>query len=193
MQIGGLHTEGRNNLNDLQDIKLHATNRHIRNTIQQTNQQLCNSGSQRSGDTLPQCVQLQMELSQTIHPSINTSIKLSITEDEIRQSTGNNNCIDLAGTIVVHQIKKFLRQIPIAWIIRQNSRDWTENEGQGSKTSIRQCGRLPSGPVADVGRDLLMRRMKMRGFSEEQVNLLFKGQRCNTVKRDFYSLALLQD
>ncbi|KAA6376862.1 MAG: hypothetical protein EZS28_027612 [Streblomastix strix] len=75
----------------------------------------------------------------------------------------------------------------------QNPGDGTVNEGQGSKTSIRQCGRLLSGPVADVGRDLLMRYMKMRGFSEEEVNLLFKGQRFNTVKRDFYSLALLQD
>ncbi|KAA6385250.1 MAG: hypothetical protein EZS28_019220, partial [Streblomastix strix] len=75
----------------------------------------------------------------------------------------------------------------------QDSGDGIENEGQGSKTSIRQCGRLPSGPVADVGRDLLMRCMKMRGFSEDEVNLLFKGQRFNTVKIDFYSLALLQD
>ncbi|KAA6380440.1 MAG: hypothetical protein EZS28_024032, partial [Streblomastix strix] len=68
-----------------------------------------------------------------------------------------------------------------------------ENERQGSKASTRQCGRLPSGPVADVGRDLLMRCMQMRGFSEDGVNLLFKGQRFNTVKRDFYSLSLLQD
>ncbi|KAA6399736.1 MAG: hypothetical protein EZS28_004742, partial [Streblomastix strix] len=66
-------------------------------------------------------------------------------------------------------------------------------ERQGSKVSTRQCGRLPSGPVADVGRDLLMRCMQMRGFSEDGVNLLFKGQRFSTVKRDFYSLALLQD
>ncbi|KAA6383573.1 MAG: hypothetical protein EZS28_020903 [Streblomastix strix] len=57
---------------------------------------------------------------------------------------------------------------------RQNFGDWTENERQGSKTSTRQCGRLPSGPAADVGRDLLMRCIKMRGFSEEGVNLLFK-------------------
>ncbi|KAA6368284.1 MAG: hypothetical protein EZS28_036189, partial [Streblomastix strix] len=69
----------------------------------------------------------------------------------------------------------------------------TEIERQGSKTSTMQCGHLPSGPVADVGRDLLIRCMKMRGFSEEGVNLLFKGQRFNTVKRDFYSLALPQD
>ncbi|KAA6319424.1 MAG: hypothetical protein EZS28_054819, partial [Streblomastix strix] len=75
----------------------------------------------------------------------------------------------------------------------QDSGDETENERQASKTSTRQCGRLPSAPVSDVGRDLLMRCMKMRGFSEEGVNLLFKGQRFNTVKRDFYSLALLQD
>jgi hypothetical protein len=37
-----------------------------------------------------------------------------------------------------------------------NSGNRSENERQGSKASIRQCGRLPSGPVADVGRDLLM-------------------------------------
>ncbi|KAA6388869.1 MAG: hypothetical protein EZS28_015604 [Streblomastix strix] len=60
------------------------------------------------------------------------------------------------------------------------------------KTSTRQCGRLPSEPVADVGRDLLMRCMKMRGFYEEGINLLFNRQRFNTVKRDFYSLVLLE-
>ncbi|KAA6353295.1 MAG: hypothetical protein EZS28_051178, partial [Streblomastix strix] len=76
---------------------------------------------------------------------------------------------------------------------RQDSGDGIENERQRSKTSTRQCGRLPSGPVADVGRDLPMRCMQMRGFSEDGVNLLFKGQRFNTVMRDFYSLALLQD
>ncbi|KAA6382988.1 MAG: hypothetical protein EZS28_021483, partial [Streblomastix strix] len=70
------------------------------------------------------------------------------------------------------------------------SGDGTENEGQGSKISTRQCGRLPSGPIADVGRDLPMICMKMRGFSENGVNLLFKGQGFNTVKKDFYSLAL---
>ncbi|KAA6395023.1 MAG: hypothetical protein EZS28_009456 [Streblomastix strix] len=75
----------------------------------------------------------------------------------------------------------------------QNSGDGKQNERRGSRTSSRQCGRLPSGPVADVGRDLLMRCMKIRGFSEEGVNLLFQGQRFNSVKRKFYSLALLQD
>ncbi|KAA6357871.1 MAG: hypothetical protein EZS28_046602, partial [Streblomastix strix] len=117
MQIRRLHNEGRNNFKDLQDMELYATDRHIRDTIQQTNQQPCNCGSQRSGDTLPQRIQLQM---------------------------------------------------------KQDSGDRTENERQGSKTSTRQCGRLPSGPVADVGRDLLMRCMKMRGFSIDRVNLLFK-------------------
>ncbi|KAA6378800.1 MAG: hypothetical protein EZS28_025671, partial [Streblomastix strix] len=117
----------------------------------------------------------------------------SITENEIRQSIGNNNSTDLTGTIVVHQTKEFVHQVPFFWIIRQNPGDGTENERQGSKTSTRQCGRLPSGPVADVGRDTLMRCMKMRGFSEEGVNLLFKGQRFNTVKKDFYFLTLLQD
>ncbi|KAA6329998.1 MAG: hypothetical protein EZS28_053549, partial [Streblomastix strix] len=193
MQIGRQHTEGRNDLNDLQDMELHGTDRHIRNTIQQTNQQLRNSGSQRSGDTLPQRVQLQMEQSQIIHPSTYTSIKQCITEDETRQSAGNSNSTDLAGTIVVHQIKEFIHQIPFPWTSRQDSGDGTENKRQGSKTSTRQCGRLPSGPVADVGRDLLMRCMKIRGFSEDVVNLLFKRQRFNTVMRDFYSQALLQD
>ncbi|KAA6359131.1 MAG: hypothetical protein EZS28_045341, partial [Streblomastix strix] len=78
-------------------------------------------------------------------------------------------------------------------IIKQDSGDGTENERQGSKTSTRQWGHFPSGPVADVGRDLLMRCMKMRVFFEERFYLLFKGQRFNTVKRDFCSLALLQD
>ncbi|KAA6351073.1 MAG: hypothetical protein EZS28_051858, partial [Streblomastix strix] len=160
-------TEGRNDLNDLQDKQLHATDRHIRNTVQQTNQQLCNSGSQRPRGILPQHVQLQMEQSQTIFPSTNTSIKQIIIENEIRQSTGNINSTDLAGTIVVHQIKEFIRQIPFLWIIRQNPGDGIENEGQGSKSSTRQSGRLPSGPVADVGRDLLMRCMNMQGFSED--------------------------
>ncbi|KAA6400887.1 MAG: hypothetical protein EZS28_003580 [Streblomastix strix] len=56
----------------------------------------------------------------------------------------------------------------------KDSGDGTENERRGSKPFSRQCGLLPSGPVADVGRDLLMRCMKMRGFSEDGVNLLFK-------------------
>ncbi|KAA6326320.1 MAG: hypothetical protein EZS28_053967, partial [Streblomastix strix] len=86
---------------------------------------------------------------------------------------------------MLHQTEEFIHQTLIPWIIRQDSGDGTENERQGSKASTRQCGRLPSGPVADVGRDLLMRCMKMRGFSEEKVNLLFNGQRFNTVKRDF--------
>ncbi|KAA6356081.1 MAG: hypothetical protein EZS28_048392, partial [Streblomastix strix] len=76
---------------------------------------------------------------------------------------------------------------------QQDSGDGTENERQGLKTSTRQCRHLPSGLVTDVGKDFLMRCMKMRGFSEDGVNLLFKGQRFNTVKRDFYTLALLQD
>ncbi|KAA6362455.1 MAG: hypothetical protein EZS28_042018, partial [Streblomastix strix] len=74
---------------------------------------------------------------------------------------------------------------------REDSGDGTENERQASKTSTRQCWRLPSGPVADVGRDLLMRCMKMRRFSEEKDNILFKGQMFNTVKRYFYSLEYL--
>ncbi|KAA6373101.1 MAG: putative Transposon Ty3-G Gag-Pol polyprotein [Streblomastix strix] len=61
MQIRRLHAEGRNNLNDLQDMELHAGNRYIRKTIQQTNQQLCFSGSKRSGDAFPQRIQLQIE------------------------------------------------------------------------------------------------------------------------------------
>ncbi|KAA6365277.1 MAG: hypothetical protein EZS28_039196, partial [Streblomastix strix] len=193
MQIRRLLTEGRNDLNDLQDMELHAGDRQICNTIQQTNQQLCDSGSQRSGDTLSQRIQLQMEQSQAVHLSTNTSIRKSTLENEVRQSAGNNKSTDLAGTIVVHQTKEFIHQIPFPWISRQDSGNGIEDEKHGSKASTRQCGRLPSGPVADVGRDLLMRCMKMRGFSEDRVNLLFKGQRFNTVKRDFYSLALLQD
>ncbi|KAA6403012.1 MAG: hypothetical protein EZS28_001455 [Streblomastix strix] len=46
MQIRRLHTVERNDLNDLQDMELHTTDRHIRNAAQQTNQQLCYSGSQ---------------------------------------------------------------------------------------------------------------------------------------------------
>ncbi|KAA6325315.1 MAG: hypothetical protein EZS28_054085, partial [Streblomastix strix] len=170
MQIGRLHTEGGNNTNDLQDMELHAGDRYIRNTIQQTDQQLCDSGSQRSGDTLSQRIQLQMEQSQTIYPSTNTSTWKSTLENEVGQSAGNSNSTDLAGTIVVHQTKEFIHQIPFPWISGQNSGDGIENKGQGSKTSTRQCGRLPSGPVADVGRDLLMRCMQMRGFSEDGVN-----------------------
>ncbi|KAA6372609.1 MAG: hypothetical protein EZS28_031864 [Streblomastix strix] len=57
MQIGRLHPEGHNNQNDLQDMQLHAIDRRIHKTIQQTNQQICNSGSQRPGDTLLQILQ----------------------------------------------------------------------------------------------------------------------------------------
>ncbi|KAA6397291.1 MAG: hypothetical protein EZS28_007179 [Streblomastix strix] len=167
MQIRRLHTEGGNNTNDF--------------------------GSQRSGDTLSQRIQLQVEQSQAVHPSTNTSTRKSTLENEVGQSTGNSNSTDLAGTIVAYQTKEFIHQIPFPWISKQDSGDRIENERQGSKASTRQCGRLPSGPVADVWRDLLMRCMKMRGFSEDGVNLLFKGQRFNTVKRDFYSLAQLQD
>ncbi|KAA6378171.1 MAG: hypothetical protein EZS28_026302 [Streblomastix strix] len=94
---------------------------------------------------------------------------------------------------MVHQTKEIILQVPFPWIIRENSGDGTSNERQGSKTSTMQCGRLPSGSVADVGRDLLMRCMKIGGFSEEGVNLSCKGQWSNTVKKDFYSLALLQE
>ncbi|KAA6376685.1 MAG: hypothetical protein EZS28_027787, partial [Streblomastix strix] len=120
-------------------------------------------------------------------------VKQSTTENEIGQSTRNSNRTDLAGTIVVHQTNEFIHQIPFPWTSKQDSGDGTENERHGSKTSTRQCGRLPSGPVADVGRNLLIRCMKMKGFSEDGVNQLFKRQRFNTVKIDFYSLALLQD
>ncbi|KAA6399762.1 MAG: hypothetical protein EZS28_004711 [Streblomastix strix] len=117
----------------------------------------------------------------------------STKKNEVGQSSENRNSTDLVRTIVLHQTNEFIHQIPFHWIIKQDPGDGTENETQGPKISTRQCGRLPSGPVADVGRDLLMRCMKMRGFSEDRVNLLFKGQRFNTVRRDFYSKALLQD
>ncbi|KAA6382514.1 MAG: hypothetical protein EZS28_021959 [Streblomastix strix] len=93
---------------------------------------------------------------------LNDLIKQSITENEVGQSTRNN--------------------------FGQDSGDGIENERQGSKTSTRQCGRLPSGPVADVERDLLIRFINMRGFSENGVKLLFNGQRFNTIKRDFTPL-----
>ncbi|KAA6359545.1 MAG: hypothetical protein EZS28_044928, partial [Streblomastix strix] len=181
MQIGRLHTEGGNNTNDLQDMELHAGDRYIRNTIQQTDQQLCDSGSQRSGDTLSQRIQLQMEQSQTIYPSTYTSTWKSTLENEVGQSAGNSNSTDLAGTIVVHQTKEFIHQIPFPWISGQDSGDGIENERQGSKASTRQCERLPSGPVADVGRDLLMRYMKMRGFSED-------GSICYSKAKDLIQL-----
>ncbi|KAA6368582.1 MAG: hypothetical protein EZS28_035890, partial [Streblomastix strix] len=73
MQVGRLHTGEWNNSNDLQDMELHARDIYIRNTIQQTNQQQCNSGSQRPGDTLLQRIQLQMKQSQTIYPPIKTN------------------------------------------------------------------------------------------------------------------------
>ncbi|KAA6370501.1 MAG: hypothetical protein EZS28_033973 [Streblomastix strix] len=94
---------------------------------------------------------------------------------------------------MVHQTKEVIDQILFPWIKRQESGDGTENERQISKTSTWQYCCLPSGPVADFGRQLLMRCMKMRRFSEEEVNLLFNGKRFNIIQRDFYSLALLQD
>ncbi|KAA6380251.1 MAG: hypothetical protein EZS28_024221 [Streblomastix strix] len=151
--------------------------KHIRNIIWQTNQQICINGSQRPGDTLPQCVQLQMEQSQTIHPPTNTGIKQRVSENEIKQCRVNNNCTDLALTIVIHQTNEFIHQIPFPWISRQDSGDGIENERQGSKAFSTQCGRLPSRPIADLGEDLIMRYMKMREFTDEGVHLLFKGQR----------------
>ncbi|KAA6389491.1 MAG: hypothetical protein EZS28_014982 [Streblomastix strix] len=100
VQIKRLLTGRGNNADDNQDMELHTTDRYIRNTVYQTNQQLYNSGSHRSGDTLPQCIQFQMEQRQIIHPSTKTSIKQGITENEVGQCTGNSNSIDLAGTIV---------------------------------------------------------------------------------------------
>ncbi|KAA6398555.1 MAG: hypothetical protein EZS28_005917 [Streblomastix strix] len=138
-------------------------------------------------------IKIQMEQHKTLPSSTNINLRQCFSKNEIRQSTGDIYSTDLAGTIVVHQTKEFIHQIPIPWIVRQSSGDGTENERQGSKTSTRQCGCLPSGPVADVGRDLLMRFMKMRGFSEDGVSLLFKDQRFNTIKRNFYSTAQLQD
>ncbi|KAA6390254.1 MAG: hypothetical protein EZS28_014220 [Streblomastix strix] len=108
-----------------------------------------------------------MEQSQIIYPPAYTSIKQSITENEVGQSTGNNNCTDLAETIMVHQTKENIHQIPFPWISRQDSGDGIENERQGSKASIRQCGCIPSGLVANVRSDLLLRYRKMREFSEE--------------------------
>ncbi|KAA6375224.1 MAG: hypothetical protein EZS28_029248 [Streblomastix strix] len=55
---------------------------------------------------------------------------------------------------MVHQTKEFIHQIPFLWIIREDSGDGSENEGQRSKTSTRQYGRLPSGPVADDWLDI---------------------------------------
>ncbi|KAA6401182.1 MAG: hypothetical protein EZS28_003288 [Streblomastix strix] len=72
-QMRRLHADGRNDLNDLQDMELHATDRHIRNTVQQTNQQRCDSRSQQSGDTHPQRVQLQMEQSHILHHTVYAS------------------------------------------------------------------------------------------------------------------------
>ncbi|KAA6360218.1 MAG: hypothetical protein EZS28_044256 [Streblomastix strix] len=116
MQIGRLLTEVRNGLNNLQDMELLTTDRHFRNTTQQTNQQLCYSGSQRHGVTFPQRVQLQMEQSQIIYPSTNIIIKQSTIENDVGQGTVNSYSTDLAGTIVVHQTKEFIHQIPFPWI-----------------------------------------------------------------------------
>ncbi|KAA6353354.1 MAG: hypothetical protein EZS28_051119, partial [Streblomastix strix] len=126
-------------------------------------------GSQRPGDTLPQRVQLQMEQSQIIYPPTNTSIKQGTIENEIGQSTGNSNSTDLAGTIV-----RCLVLLDTETLLLSGKKTQTTNH---NNTYPGQCWRLPSGPVADVGRDLLMRCMQMRGFSEDGVNLLFKGQR----------------
>ncbi|KAA6365926.1 MAG: hypothetical protein EZS28_038545 [Streblomastix strix] len=50
MQIRRLNTEVGNDLNDLQDMELHATDSYIRNTVQQTNQQLHDGRSHGSWD-----------------------------------------------------------------------------------------------------------------------------------------------
>ncbi|KAA6357299.1 MAG: hypothetical protein EZS28_047174, partial [Streblomastix strix] len=81
-----------------------------------------------------------MEQSKTIYLSTNNSIKKSTIENEIGPSTGNSNSTG-----------------------RQDFGNGTENERQRSKTSFRQCRLLPSGPVADIGRDLLMRELKIVG------------------------------
>ncbi|KAA6362202.1 MAG: hypothetical protein EZS28_042272 [Streblomastix strix] len=146
----------------LKRLLLQIATIHIPGKQNSTIDSLSRLGTQRPGDTLPQRVQLQMEQSKIFHPSTNTSIKQSITENEVGQSTGNSNSTDLAGTIVVHQTKEFIHQVPFPWIIRENSGDGTENKRQGSKDSSRQYGRLSSGPVTVVGIDLLVRCMNMR-------------------------------
>ncbi|KAA6374202.1 MAG: hypothetical protein EZS28_030269, partial [Streblomastix strix] len=119
--------------------------------------------------------------------------KLNSTTDSLSRLCRSGDHILKDGMVqMICKTWNYMPQIDI-FAIQENSGDMIEIEKQGSKASSIQCGRLPSGPVADVGRDLLMRCMKLRGFSEERVNLLFKSQLFNTVKRDFFSLTLLQD
>ncbi|KAA6402786.1 MAG: hypothetical protein EZS28_001696 [Streblomastix strix] len=73
-------------------------------------------------------------------------------------------------------------QDPFPWIIIENYVEKIKNERHSSKAFINKCEHQPSGPVADIGRDLLKRCMKMKGFSEEEVNLLFIEQKVSNVR-----------
>ncbi|KAA6371137.1 MAG: hypothetical protein EZS28_033336, partial [Streblomastix strix] len=96
-----------------------------------------------------------------------------VTDDELKQSTGNNNSTDLARTTVVHQTKEFVHQVPFPWIIRENFENGTENEKVGSKTSSRQCGRLPSGTIdwLDIERITIEETMKRDAEVEPMIQL----------------------
>ncbi|KAA6394616.1 MAG: hypothetical protein EZS28_009863 [Streblomastix strix] len=75
---------------------------------------------------------------------------------------------------MVYKPKESIYQTPFPWISREDIRDGTKNERQGSIPSSRQSERLPSGPVADIGKDFLLRFIETKEFSEDEVNLLFK-------------------
>ncbi|KAA6374205.1 MAG: hypothetical protein EZS28_030267 [Streblomastix strix] len=123
---------------------------------------------------------LQLQIT-TIH----ISGKLNSTTDSLSRLCRSGDCSLKDGIIqMICKIWSYKPQTDI-FATQEDSGDRTKNERRGSKASTTQCGRLPSRPIADVERDLLMRCMKMRGFSEEGVNKPIKGQRLTQLKETF--------
>ncbi|KAA6371589.1 MAG: hypothetical protein EZS28_032885 [Streblomastix strix] len=83
-------------------------------------------------------------------------------------------------------------QIVHTYTNTENVGDGTENERHGSKPSTRLCGHLPSGPVADVGRDLLMKYIKLR-ILRQRSQLINQRPNIQHSQKRLFCLALLQD
>ncbi|KAA6392326.1 MAG: hypothetical protein EZS28_012147 [Streblomastix strix] len=90
----------------------------------------------------------------------NKTGKLNSTTDSLSKLCRSGDYTPKQAIIqIICMIWNYMLQIDI-FATQENSEDGIENERQGSQASTRQCERLPSGPVADVWRDLLMRYLE---------------------------------
>ncbi|KAA6381065.1 MAG: hypothetical protein EZS28_023407 [Streblomastix strix] len=105
MQFGRLIIEERNNIGDMQDLEPHATDIYIRNSTQQIDQQLRDSGFKRTTYQISQHIQLQVDERMILSSSTNINHEQRNVENKIRQSTGNINNANLAGSVKVYKAK----------------------------------------------------------------------------------------